>query len=458
MLKRSLLLSTAILALSSPLNAHAATDAQMQAMAKRIQLLEQELQLLKTQQETLAVNQKAQAETVAKIEPAAGAPAEGNLSVSLTEKGLEVKNGENDTLMRVRGYVQADNRSFINDEDENGDDEFEIRRSRLIVEGEVDDFYYRLSPDFGGSETRLYDAYAGYKQSDALDLRVGKFKPSTGLERLKSGTDTTFTEYAMPTLLTPNRDIGVQASGAVFDKKLSYQAGVFNGVEDDALLTSDSDDNKEFAGRLFAEPVKGIGFGVAGTWGEREGTAAAGDSLLPAYRTPGRLTFFRYSTGTFADGDAWRVIPQANIYRGPFSLLGEYAISAQEVRNGVNTADLENKAWGVQAGWVLTGEDASYKSISPENAFDPSAGHWGAWELAARYGQLDIDDDAFTGFTSAATSASEAQNAGVVLNGYLNNHVRVQVDYEHTSFEDGAAAGDDRETEQAIVSRVGVKF
>lgn len=455
---RVLLLSTTIMALGFPIAAQAASDAELELMAKRIQLLEQELQILKSQQNALAANQKIQNEAtaavnVANIEPAAGDKKE--LGLTLSSKGLEIKK-DDETLMRIRGYVQADNRTFLSDDDDNGDDEFEIRRARLIVEGEIDDFYYRLAPEFGGASTQLYDAYIGYKPVEAADLRVGKFKPPVGLERLKSSTDLTFVENALPTLLTPNRDVGIQLGGSVLDKKLSYQAGVFNGVADDATLTSDDDDNKEFAARIIAEPVKGVSFGVAGTTGNREGTT--GTTQLSAYRTPGRVNFFQYAAGSFADGQHWRIVPQASIYKGPFSLLGEYAISAQEVRNGANAADLEHEAFGVQAGWVLTGEDSSYKSISPANKFKPADGHWGAWEIAARYGELDIDNSAFPLFATATTSASEAQNAGMALNGYLNDHIKVQVDYQHTNFEGGGAAGTDRETEKAVLSRVGVKF
>ncbi|MEQ1789069.1 MAG: hypothetical protein ABL857_01360 [Rickettsiales bacterium] len=61
-------------------------------------------------------------------------------------------------------------------------------------------------------------------------------------------------------------------------------------------------------------------------------------------------------------------------------------------------------------------------------------------------------------FASSSSSASKAKNYGAVLNGYLTDSVKVSLDYEHTSFEGGAAANDDREDEQVVFTRIGYKF
>ena len=63
-----------------------------------------------------------------------------------------------------------------------------------------------------------------------------------------------------------------------------------------------------------------------------------------------------------ANGEHWRLSPQAYYYYGPLSLLGEYVISDQQVRRttgDATSADLQNTAWEISGGWVLTGEEAS---------------------------------------------------------------------------------------------------
>ena len=95
-----------------------------------------------------------------------------------------------------------------------------------------------------------------------------------------------------------------------------------------------------------------IGLGVAGSWGN----VSSNSSGLPAaFLTDGQQQFFTYTNGVVASGDHWRLSPQGYYYWGPFGLLGEYAISDQHVRRADFSADLENTAWQVAVGWVLTG-------------------------------------------------------------------------------------------------------
>ena len=48
---------------------------------------------------------------------------------------------------------------------------------------------------------------------------------------------------------------------------------------------------------------------------------------------------------------------------------------------------------------MLTGEDASYRGVTrPNHPFTVGSAGWGAWELVARYGELEVDDAAFPVF------------------------------------------------------------
>jgi phosphate-selective porin OprO/OprP len=133
-------------------------------------------------------------------------------------------------------------------------------------------------------------------------------------------------------------------------------------------------------------------------------------------------------------------------------LLGEYAISDQGVRNTTThaQADLHNTAWEVSGGWVLTGENASFTGITPLHPFDLHNGEWGAWQIIARYEELDIDKDAFPVFSNPATSASSAKAWSAGLNWYLNKNIRVNTSFSHTTFTGGGGAGT---TAPAITTR-----
>ena len=67
---------------------------------------------------------------------------------------------------------------------------------------------------------QILDAYVNVGLSPAFQVRVGKFKTPVGLEQLQSDPVAFFNERSVATGLTPNRDVGLQISGDVLDKRL----------------------------------------------------------------------------------------------------------------------------------------------------------------------------------------------------------------------------------------------
>jgi phosphate-selective porin OprO/OprP len=208
----------------------------------------------------------------------------------------------------------------------------------------------------------------------------------------------------------------------------------------------DADNNKALAARVFLQPwknsdvaaLRGFGFGAGGNF-ESDRSGAGG--LTPGYKTDGQQTFFAYTNGVAANGQHWRISPQAYYYYGPFGFLGEYAVSDQVVSNGKATADLQNTAWEVSGSWLLTGEEAGYAGVTPRHPFDPRNGGWGAWQLVARYSALDVDSEAFPLFANPATSASSAHAWSAGVNWYLNKNVRANVSFSRTTFTGGNGSG-----------------
>src|SRR5262249_11988261 len=133
-------------------------------------------------------------------------------------------------------------------------------------------------------------------------LRIGKFKPPVGIERLQGAPYISFIERAQPTNLVPNRDFGVQWFGELLNGTFSYQLALVNGAPDNSNPTSvDINDDKDFDGRIFAIPFKdsdidalrGLGFGFAGSYGRENGNPGTPDE--PTYKTFGQANFFSYS-------------------------------------------------------------------------------------------------------------------------------------------------------------------
>jgi phosphate-selective porin OprO/OprP len=273
---------------------------------------------------------------------------------------------------------------------------------------------------------------------------------------------------------------------------MNYSFGYFNGVSDGGSSDgnaptpdAETDTNGDWAARVFFQPfvnsdnfaLRKLGFGVAGTFVDSTGSTAA--TLLPSYRTPGQQTFFSYRgttaasgatpavNGTFADGDRVRWTPQAYYSIGSFGVLGEYVTVSQDVTRatptaGLRSATLDHTAWHVQLAWFATGEDEQFRGFTPGSVFSLENKTWGAWELVARYHELDIDDAAFVGgtnsFANPESAASRASAWGVGVNWHLNQNCKWSLNYDVTSFEGGAAAGADRPDEKALFTRFALQF
>lgn len=404
-------------------------------------------------------------------EEAAAAKAKESATVTAGKSGFALTSADKKYSLKLRGYAQADGRFYLDDKEDKSVDSFLVRRARVIFEGDLGErVSFRIAPDFGNGKSELQDAYVEFKPATAFNIRAGRTKVPFGLERLQSSTDTLFNETALSTALTPNYDEGVQLFGKLFTNTVEYAVGVFNGGPDGASVDSDSNDDKDLAGRLWFSPfrnsdvdaISGLSFGIAGTFGKQEGSDAS--TQLPNYKTSGQQTFFSYKTSTnkgesvVADGDHTRVSPQLYYQLGSLGLLAEYVTSEQDVSNSKGSDSLSHDAWQVAASYVLTGEKASLRGVEPASEFSLANGTWGAIELVARYSELSIDDKTFSGgYADAKKSASGAENTGVGINWYATRNTKISVDYETTAFDGGAAEGD-RDDEQIIIARAQVKF
>lgn len=398
---------------------------------------------------------------------AAAAKAKEAPSVTANAKdGFTVRSADGNFIFKLTGYIQADGRFYLSDQAGAQANTFLLRRVRPSFEGTANKYIdFRILPDFGGGTTALQDAYVDLRYTPKFRVRVGKFKEPFGLERLQSGTSLTFIERALPANLGPNRDVGAQLHGDLWGGAVSYAAGVFNGVVDAGSSDGDTADNKDLAGRLFFLPFKNtdasawkeFGFGAAWSRGKQRGATAA--TGLASYRTQSQQTFYAYRSLAVADGQRTRFSPQFHWHPGRVGFLVESVASSQEVKSTSTLArdTLTNTAWQVAASFVLTGESTSFKGVKPRKPFDPANHSWGAWELAARYSEQINDDDAFPLYANAASSARSAHAWTGGLNWYLNTNVKVQSNYEYTTFTRGAAVGD-KDPERAILTRVQVAF
>ncbi len=445
-------------------------------------------------------------------EEAAAAKKKETPIVKASKDGFGFESADGQNSIKLKGLLQADYRYFdqgakdirnrsntrAGSLDVDGDgfsdanDSWLLRRVRPTIEGTLFGKYdYRFTPDFGNGNAAIVDAYIDARFDPAFKVRVGKYKPFVGLERLQSGGDIKFLERSYVTnAILPNRDLGIAVHGDVIGGKLNYAFGLNNGVSDGGNISSGNEfeKNKEITARLFTTPfkdddsvLKGLGIGIGGTYANFEGernqnftdTSAADATRngLPSYVSEGQQTFFRYGGRTVADGVRSRISPQANYYLGPLGIIAEYARVDQDVSLLTsNTAlsrsviqantnkKLSHDAWEVAVSYLLTGEDASFKGVKPKQDFDINKSGWGAWELVARYSEIKLDEDTFknksgtsfsnstaadsdSAYADASQSAKSAKTWTAGVNWYLNQNAKIALNYEHTKFEGGAIEG-----------------
>lgn len=374
--------------------------------------------------------------------------AKSNPTLEVGKKGLKVKSPDGDFEVKIGGRMHADYTSHSNYGDLPANNRpingTQIRRGRIALSGSLyKDFDYMIETDFANDATSVKDLFLVYHGFKApMELTVGHQKHAMSMEIQESSNDIMFTERSLVSALTVpffDRAIGVNLKG--FGENWNVQGGLYG----DSMGTNATN----------ASNNEGNGFGIRGTWtpiNEKEkvlhvglnygyrntsdtGTANSGAARM-RYRTTNMSELEIVDTGTLTDMDRVKtgIFELAGMY-GPLSFQSEFAKS--KVSRDLNS-DADVSAWYAQAGWTLTGEsrtykgsDGEFKRLSPQNPFDLNNGKWGAWEVAARYDSIDLQDASLTG--------GEAKRLSLSLNWYLNDDVRILAGYSRAFSLDGGA-------------------
>ena len=390
------------------------------------------------------------------------------------DKGFILAAPDASTSLRIRSLIQVDSRWF-GDGNVNNNDALLLRRGRIGLEGKLNKTTeYQITGEYAGSSASILDANVTLTYSPEVQIKLGRFKTPVGLEQLQSDAAALFIERSLVSQIAPNRDIGVQLGGELSKGEVSYAIGLFNGIQDGGNNSDqkDANDGKDLAARVTFQPwineegsaLAGLSFGLGGSYGLQDTNAAIGTK----YKSDGQQDFFATRTTAFSTGRVSRYSPQVSYYNGGLSVLGEYIASTSEVGLAAGSkTKIKNTAWQLATGYVLTGEKASYKGVTPANDFDRASGSWGAFEVVARVAVLDIDDAVFVGgansFADPAASATKATSFAVGANWYLSKVSRLSLDYTHTKFDitagsTPAATSPIKNDENAILARYQLNF
>lgn len=346
--------------------------------------------------------------------------------------GLRAQTADGSSKFRFAGRVQADYAFYDKDLKDLGSGS-ELRTLRLGSRGTLaPNWDYKMEADFTtGGSVRITEGYVAYKGMQNAMIQIGNIFEMYGLEEYSSSVDTTFMERSVAVdAFVPDFNQGVAYMR--WGDAYSFSAGLYGDSTNNAA--SAVNESAGTSARLVFAPLHALGdvlsMGVSAYWRDVTSDTWRVRARPNSHVTPIRLV----DTGNISDVDtATAVALEASMTKGAFSVQAEY--NQQFLNRNHGKTDADFKGWYIYGSYILTGESrawdmpsATYSRPSPKNA-------GGAWEVALRFDQLDLDD------TGAGISGGEMKTATLGLNWYPVNNVRfstnfIQVNSEKAGVED----------------------
>lgn len=355
------------------------------------------------------------------------------------DNGLKFENPEKNYKIKFGGRIMLDGMSAwpeqngVIDTIVSGGSGVEFRRLRLYSAGLVyGNIKYKLQFDFAGGVATLKDAYITITKIPGVgNLQIGHFKEPIGLEMLTSSKYITFMERGLTNPLTPERNTGAMLFNNQFNKRMIWAVGYFLPADNFGKYLG----NKyNITGRLAGLPLyhdgkndemyKVLHLGVSLTHQYQDNSTYVLKSQPESHLLP---------TIALAEIDKAKTVNQVGaevaLVMGSLSFQSEYIYTNALTAEG---STLQNDKYNFSAfyayvGWFITGEHRNYSTsegafdrVKPKKNFGSERGA-GAWEVALRYSDLDLDDTDIHGGHLANITAG--------LNWYLNPSTRFMLNY-----------------------------
>jgi phosphate-selective porin OprO/OprP len=422
----------------------------------KIQQLEQSIQDLNAQVQDL---KRSTADQYSDLQKTASANNNGGVKVSINN-GRPTISGP-DFSFSLRSLVQYDTAYYGQGALPAGTDFSSgnnFRRARFGFDGTAfGDWSYTFIYDFGGSGTEgstIASAYLQYNGLGPVHIRAGAFPPPESLDDATSAADLLFLERAQPADLARSvagADGRDAASIFYYDDNAFASASYTGGVVGDA---ANFDEQQAFVGKLayrfnFGENENLVLGGDVTDVFKFSDAAAGGNSP-----TPLRL---RERPELNVDSESIRLIDTGSITADSYtefgleaagnlkSIYGQGGYFHYEVDRHQPTTlpDPSFHGWYAQASWVLTGESkvyhpelGAYGSPKPAQNFTFDKGGLGAWEVAARYSDLDLNyNPGLAGFATpvGGIRGGDQRIWSAGINWYPNQILRFMLDYQHVN-------------------------
>jgi phosphate-selective porin OprO/OprP len=382
--------------------------------------------------------------------------------------------------LTVSGVFQADAGVFSQDAPSRAtvgslQDGADFRRARLAAKGSVNpttNYFFQMDFAFFGRPT-FTDVWVEFTDLPTLGtVRIGQWKQPFSLEVVSSFRYTTFMERSLLfQSLDPFRHIGIGFYDHSDDLSTTWALSAIRTGQDQFGGSISTNGGDGIVGRVtnvpwYDEDSGGRGYLHLGAGyyfnspprdavrfrtvpeifiGEVAASPIIGTSGQPVPGAQDGTPFF-IDTGALGAKDVNTFGAEMLLVTGPFSLQSEVAIAVVNQTSGI--AGTRNLGGGptaalpggyVQIGYFLTGEHRPYDRVAGaidrvkpfEDFFlvrtceGGRGGGLGAWELAARYSYLDLNDANIRGGTLSDVTFG--------VNWYANAYTKLVANYIHSS-------------------------
>jgi phosphate-selective porin OprO/OprP len=355
---------------------------------------------------------------------------------------------------------------------QNLDNGVNARRARIGILGTfMGDWNYALVYDFGGSSDGLppvsgaptsgiENAYLSYTGFKPFAIEGGYMDVPYTLDEATSSNDIMFMERASSQVVATGIAAGDSRSGFGVrgnDDRFwggAYATGPTSGM---THVFSPSATAAGSPGSLgspgFAEQMGGVGRVAYQVVQDKNYSIHLGADAEFLIMPTGAKTL------TLSDRPELRIDPTSILSTGGIANVANAQVYSGEAAAGYGSLYVQGEyfwydvdrnlglpstrfsGWYAEGSWTITGEGrkynpvaGAYSGIVPDRPFSLAKGDPGAWEIAARYSHINLNDLFTVGVPVALTNgvAGGEQNIYTVgLNWYLNRNVRIMVNYLH---------------------------
>jgi phosphate-selective porin OprO/OprP len=250
-----------------------------------------------------------------------------------------------------------------------------------------------------------------------------------------------------------SREAGLMAHGRLFDGRVQYAVGGFDGQ---LLGLADTNTTRDAVMYLNTRPFLRTEQYPALRFLNMGGSFAIGSQAFSDTPLPLRTSvqssendeaaqaasavFLQWNDGVVARGGRTQGALHLAYYYQHLSVETEFQIGrfSYQAPGAANPVAIPCTGYHVTLGYFITGETVEGRTtVVPLRPFDPTHGRWGpgAVELFGRYSELSLSDRIFTnGLADPALWSRSAVITDTGFNWYLNRYIKFYCDWQHSDY------------------------